>query len=77
MTSSQAIPLPRRHPAWLAPLLFPAIPFLAGLLADPGAPASLARPTGLFALLMLGVAVSTALPSLLDWLGWGVRKEAE
>lgn len=77
MTSSQAIRLPCRHPTWLAPILFPAIPFLVGLIAETTASARVTRLAGLLTLLMLGMASSTALPSLLDWLGWSVRKETE
>lgn len=77
MTSALALPRGLRHPAWYAPLLLPILPLLAGLgQADTfGYPGESVLRASL--LLVLGMVCALFVPSVLDRLGWTVRKEAE
>lgn len=71
---TREIPLP--HPAWLAPLLLPAVPMLAASLHDEG---GLKDQTVTLAvlLLLLGVGLAAGVPLMMASAGWHWLKEAE
>lgn len=76
MIASLSIPRSARHPAWFLPVLLPMLPFLGWIFGARGSLAPAQIGAGLL-LLALGLALATALPSLLEFLGPEYRNEAE